>query len=40
MSDLEEMELDAMMKRAELENAEVSGDEDDSETEAANATAP
>lgn len=30
---MDELELDAMMKRAELENAEVSGDEDDSEPE-------
>lgn len=32
VSDVDDMELDALMKRAELENAEVSGDEDDSDS--------
>jgi translation initiation factor 2 subunit 1 len=33
ISDSDEMELESMMKRAEMENAEVSGDEDTSETD-------
>ena len=33
ISDTDEMELESLMKRAELENAEISGDEDDSEEE-------
>ena len=33
ISDTDEMELESLMKRADLENAEISGDEDDSEEE-------